>query len=218
MSATTETLRRGVLPPVAETVVVSPIFSLQERVLPTYPTLRFYPNGLIDLEPDMDNFSESQVLGSEYQDIAMKAVDGDLAEGSVALGAHLLDAAILGTDIAKIGRPDVMVFKHGPVLDKMFEFKRSWHSELEEKQLKKKLERISSLLEILRANPMLLGELINRVARQEILCPISIPPDDKLEPVVFISSSPWNRTEVLSADTTALKGSFRMVPLPNIAA
>lgn len=77
MSATVETLRQGVLPPVAETVVVSsslilprfPIPPPQERVLPTYPTLRFYPNGLIDLEPDMANFSESQMLGSEYQDI-----------------------------------------------------------------------------------------------------------------------------------------------------
>ncbi len=162
----------------------------------------------------MDNFSESQVLGSEYQDIAMKAVDGDLAEGSVALGAHLLDAAILGTDLAAIGRPDVMVFAND-TLTGLYEFKRSWHLEyakFERRHLVKKLERISSLLEIFRGNPTYLGRLIQEATGQDILPdPIFIPADKKLRPIVFVSSSPWNR-ETLTSTTTGLRGSFWNVP------
>lgn len=224
MSATAEALRQGVPPSVAETVVVSPslilprfpIPSPQERVLPTYPTLRFYPNGLIDLEPDKGKFSDkSQMRGSEYQDIAMKAVDASLPERSVALGAHLLDAAILGTGLAAIGRPDVMVFVNGD-LDELYEFKRSWHSryaEFEKKHLIKKLERISALLEILRSDPECLGGLIKWATGQDILPdPTSIPADKKLKPVVFVSSSPWNR-KTLTSKTTELRGSFWNVPI-----
>ncbi|KKQ35580.1 MAG: hypothetical protein US51_C0002G0013 [Microgenomates group bacterium GW2011_GWA2_37_6] len=183
--------------------------------IPQSLALRFYPNGLIDLEPDNGKFSDnSHMRGSEYQDIAMKSVDASLPEGSVALGSHLLDASILGTDLAAIGRPDVMVFVNG-VLDGLYEFKRSWHSEyakFERKHLVRKLERISALLEILRTDPMYLGELIRLATGQDILQnPPSIPADKKLKPVVFVSSSPWNR-KTLTSKTTALRGSFWNVP------
>ncbi len=109
-----------------------------------------------------------------------------------------------------------MVFDGNGKLRKMYEFKRVLHGTYEE-TLRKKLLGISSLLGRLRANPMRLGELIRNVTGQEILPnPIFIPPDYRLKPVVFISSSERG-DEIITTEGTALRGSFMRIPLPFIS-
>ncbi|MBI2621153.1 MAG: hypothetical protein HYW63_00710 [Candidatus Levybacteria bacterium] len=180
---------------------------------PLYPTLRFYPNGLIDLEPINGKSSDSShVNGIEYEELGMRVVDQMLPDDHFAIGAHLLDAATIRTDLERggNGRPDLMVFDRKGELKKMFEFKRALR---DEELLRRKLLGISSLLGRLRANPMRLGELIQEATGQEILPdPIFIPPDHELEPVVFISSSERG-DDLITADGTALRGSFMTIPL-----
>lgn len=213
MSIVQETPRFDAPRPVLQTVEQTPL-SLE---LPQYPALRFYPNGLIDLEPDKDKYpDDSYRLGVEYQETAMKHIDTILPDGVMALGSHLLDAAILRTRVAPIGRPDVMVFNQGE-LDIMYEFKRTWHTDYGEKRLRDKLERISLFLKTLRDDPTLLGRFIQRVTGQDILPnPIRIARDSKLKPLVFVSSSAWNREELLTSRRTGLKGTFLMVPVSNV--
>lgn len=183
---------------------------------PQYPALRFYPNGLIDLAPDRNRYPDpSHKLGIEYQEVAMQHVDSMLPEGVIALGAHLLDAAILKTELAPIGRPDVIVFVRGE-LDSIYEFKRTWHTESGRKKLTEKLEKISLLLKKLRSNPALLGRLVQEATGQGILpYPVRIARDSRLKPLVFVSSSGWDGEEILTSQKTSLRGTFLMVPASN---
>ncbi len=77
--------------PVLQTVEQSP----QLPQSPRYPALRFYPNGLIDLEPtNGKSLGDSYIRGLEYEELGMKVVDQMLMDSHFAIGAHLLDAEL----------------------------------------------------------------------------------------------------------------------------
>lgn len=185
---------------------------------PPYPALRFYPNGLIDLEPhNGKSLDNSHINGLEYEEHGMKLVDTMLPDGHFAIGAHLLDAATIRTDLERggNGRPDMMEFDFYGNLTRMFEFKRILIGPYYKKLLQKKIVGISSLLARLRANPLRLGQLITQATGQEILPgPITIPLDHELDPVVFISAIEHG-DEIISAEGTDLRGLFKTVPLPS---
>lgn len=200
-------------PQVLQTAEQSPL----THEVPKYLTLRFYPNGLIDLEPlngkPPDN---SHLNGLEYEEHGMTIVDTMIPEGHFAIGAHLLDAATIRTDLERggNGRPDMMEFDFNGRLTRMFEFKRIVIGSYYEKLLQRKMIGISSLLRKLRANPLRLGQLIGNVTGQEILPnPVIIPPDHELEPVIFISSVDHGN-EIITAEGTDLRGLFMTIPLP----
>jgi hypothetical protein len=197
------------LPPISQSKQES---NSEEEKIAFNNTLRFYPNGLIDLESIFPIHSECQKDGLEYEELGMTLVDSLLPDDCVAIGSHLLDAVIKDTDlgIKGNGRPDVMVF-NGTI--KMYEFKRTLCEIHCSGLIRRKLIGISSLLNNLRNNPNVLSELINRFTGFDILpYPLKIPPDEEIEPVLFISSTKHSEEGIFYADGTSLRGAFKYLP------